>query len=162
MNPTFGKRIHEFFEIGVILKGLNAAAELLLGILFLFVNVSGIIQKMIGDELIEDPDNFLARHLHSLTAHFTPQAEYYSAIYLISHGIIKIFLVFGLLRGYVWSYPASLAVLVLFVVYQCMQILMTFSIGMIALTVFDLIVMWLIWEEWTRVTAGKKDSVEKA
>jgi uncharacterized membrane protein len=111
---------------------------------------------MVADELVEDPTDFLATHLHSLATQFTPQAQLYSALYLIAHGIIKGFLVFGLLRGYAWAYPASLAVLALFVVYQCIQILATFSIGLILLTVFDLIVMWLIWEEYRRVGSLKK------
>jgi len=151
MSPSFGKRIHEFFEIGVILKGLNALIEFVLGITLLFVNVAGIVQDMVNDELVEDPDNFLARHLHPITSQFTPEAQFYSAIYLISHGIIKGALVFGLLKGYSWSYPAGLAVLALFVIYQCIQILIHFSIGLILLTIFDLVVMWLIWEEYKRV-----------
>jgi uncharacterized membrane protein len=151
MTPNFAKRIHEFFEIGVILKGLNALIEFVFGVLLLFVNVSAIVQSLVADELIEDPNDFLARHLHPLVSQFTPQAQFYSAIYLISHGVIKGALVFGLLKGYAWAYPASLAVLSLFVVYQSIQILMAFSVGMILLTIFDLVVMWLIWEEYRRV-----------
>ena len=151
MSSSFGKRIHEFFEVGIILKGLNAFTELLLGVLLLFVNVSGIVQNLIADELVEDPDNFLATHLQPFASQFSPQAQLYSALYLIAHGVIKGVLVIGLLRGKLWAFPASLAVLALFVVYQTLQILSTQSIGLILLTIFDLIVMWLIWEEYRRI-----------
>jgi uncharacterized membrane protein len=155
MSPSVGKRIHEFFELGVILKGLNAAIELSLGVLLLFVNVSALVQDLIADELVEDPTDFLANHLQPLVSQFSPQAQMYSALYLIAHGIIKGFLVIGLLRGKVWAYPASLAVLALFVAYQTIQILNTYSVGLILLTVFDLAVMWLIWEEYRRISVLK-------
>ena len=151
MSGSFGKSIHRFFELGVILKGLNAAVELGLGALLLFVNVSGIVQDLIADELVEDPDNFLATHLQPLASQFSPQAQLYSALYLIAHGVIKGVLVVGLLRGKLWAFPASLAVLSLFVVYQIIQILNTYSVGLILLTIFDLVVMWLIWEEYRRI-----------
>ena len=47
--------LHQLFEVGVVLKGLNAAVELVLGVLLLFVNVGGIIQALAQHELLDDP-----------------------------------------------------------------------------------------------------------
>jgi uncharacterized membrane protein len=66
----------------------------------------------------------------------------------LSHGLIKIFLVVGLLKEMLWSYPASLVVLAAFIVYQVYRYSYTGSVGLIVLTVFDLIVMILVWHEW--------------
>lgn len=149
------KELHSLFEIGVVLKGINAALELVFGVLLMVVDVSGIVQALINNALIEDPDSFLAVHLRSYADHLTPGAEFYSGIYLLSHGLIKIFLVWGLLRGKLWSYPASLAVLFLFVLYQTFSFARTYSIVMLLLTVFDLILMILIYHEYRRKTEKK-------
>lgn len=73
--------------------------------------------------------------------------EFY-AFYLLSHGLIKLLLVVGLLRGKLWSYPASLVALGAFMVYQVYRWSYTHSPGLLVLTVFDAVVMVLIWHEW--------------
>jgi uncharacterized membrane protein len=145
------RSIHELFEVGVVLKGLNALLEFGLGIVLLFVNVSAIVQALVQRELVEDPTDFLATHLQGIAGSITQADQFYSALYLLSHGVVKGILVFGLLRGYQWAYPASLAVLALFVLYQCIQILGSHSLPLIALTLFDLAIMWLIWREYQYV-----------
>lgn len=155
------RSIHELFEIGIILKGLNALLEFGLGVVFLFVNVSAVIQTLVQTELVEDPNDFLANQLQLLANNISPGAQLYSALYLISHGIIKGVLVFGLLRGYLWAYPASLAVLALFVLYQLIQIIAAHSVPLVALTLFDLAVMWLIWKEYQYVRAGREECMKK-
>jgi uncharacterized membrane protein len=47
-----------------------------------------------------------------------------------------------------WAYPASLAALGLFIVYQLYRFTDTHGIGLIILTIFDLVVMVLIWQEY--------------
>jgi len=141
-------RIHQFFEIGVILKAINAAVELGLGFLLLFVNVGAILQALVQNEVVEDPDGFLARHANMLAGALSPHAQYVSALYLLSHGIIKAVLVYGLLRDKLWAYPASLAVLALFVAYQTITYTRTHSLALLLLTIFDLVLIWLIWHEY--------------
>jgi uncharacterized membrane protein len=46
-----------------------------------------------------------------------------------------------------WSYPASLVALGAFMVYQIYRYSYTYSAGLLVLTVFDAIVMVLIWHE---------------
>lgn len=143
--------LHDLFEIGVILKGLNAALELVSGLLLLFVDVRGIIDVLIQNELVEDPTDFLATHLKAAVAKLPPGAEFYSALYLISHAIVKAVLVWGLLRKKLWAYPASIAILFLFIAYQSIKYLETRSIALLALTVFDAALMYLIWHEYSHM-----------
>jgi uncharacterized membrane protein len=49
------------------------------------------------------------------------------------------------------AYPASLVALALFIAYQIYRFSYTQSAGLIALTVFDVIVMGLIWHEYRLV-----------
>lgn len=141
-------RLHKAFEIGVLLKGANALIELVLGLLLLFVDVRDIVKVFVQNELVEDPADFLASRLAPLTANLPPNAELYSALYLLSHGIVKAFLVWGLLRERLWAFPASLAVLGLFILYQLLKIAQNHSVALILLTLFDFVVIWLIWHEW--------------
>jgi uncharacterized membrane protein len=87
-------------------------------------------------------------HLLVLAQNFSVSSQHFYAFYLLSHGVVKIFLVIGLLKNKLWSYPASLAVMSLFIVYQLYRFFYTRSLGLIVLTVFDLIVMILIWHEY--------------
>jgi uncharacterized membrane protein len=70
------------------------------------------------EELIEDPNDFVAIHLLSIAQNFTVGTQHFYAFYLLSHGVVKVFLVIGLLRNKLWAYPVSLVVLGLFIVYQ--------------------------------------------
>ncbi len=150
-TDTREKNIYRIFEVGVVLKGANALFEIVLGALLLFVNVGDIVRAFAANELLDDPNDFLATHIYGFASHFSPQAEFYSALYLLSHGIIKVFLVVGLLRRKLWAYPASLAVLSLFVAYQSIKFLSTHSIPLALLTVFDLALMGLVYHEYRRM-----------
>ncbi|HWP61488.1 MAG TPA: DUF2127 domain-containing protein [Candidatus Paceibacterota bacterium] len=147
-TPAQEKGLHRLFELGVIIKAVNAALELALGFLLLFVNVAAIVQTFAAAELVEDPDNFLVRHLSALAGSVSAHAQFVSALYLLSHGIIKAVLVFGLLRDKLWAYPASIAVLALFVAYQVITYTRTLSLALLLLTIFDLVLIWLIYHEY--------------
>jgi uncharacterized membrane protein len=47
-----------------------------------------------------------------------------------------------------WSYPASLVVMAAFIAYQLYRYSYTFSVGLMLLTIFDVIVIALVWHEW--------------
>jgi uncharacterized membrane protein len=143
------RRVHQIFEISVLLKGAHALIECIGGLVLTFV--TGLINALTQEELIEDPNDFVAGHLLSLAQNFTVSTQRFYAFYLLSHGVIKVFLVVGLLRNKLWAYPVSLVVLGLFIVYQLYRFSYTHGVGLIVLTVFDVIVMGLIWHEYRLV-----------
>jgi len=145
------RRIHQVFELGVVLKGANAALECAGGLALALVNtdtIVSLIRRLAQDELIENPHDFIASHLMQFAGNFSVSNRNFYAFYLFSHGIVKLCLVVGLLKNRLWAYPASLVVLSLFIVYQIYRFSYTHSLGLIALTVFDLIVVGLIWHEY--------------
>lgn len=147
-------RIHQMFEIGILLKGAHALIECIGGLVLAFVSTSAItslVNALTQGELIEDPNDFVATHLLSLAQNFTVSTQHFYAFYLLSHGLIKVFLVIGLLRNRLWAYPVSLVVLGLFIVYQLYRFSYTHGFGLIVLTVFDVMVMGLIWHEYRLV-----------
>ncbi len=113
--------------------------------------VKGLVASLTQDELIEDPSDFVATHLLRGAQTFSLSSKNFFAFYLLSHGIVKLFLVGALLRNRAWAYPASLVVLGLFIVYQVYRFTFTPSAGLVLLTVFDLIVMVLIWHEYRAI-----------
>ncbi|MCE9541131.1 DUF2127 domain-containing protein [Candidatus Kaiserbacteria bacterium] len=159
-NPPAGsqkeKGIYEVFYISVLLKGLNAAVEIVLGGLLFFTARHGdVLVTLVRNELIDDPNDFLARHAESLVHYLDPQVQLFAALYLLSHGIVKGVLVWGLLKNKTWSYPAALAVFSLFILYQIVKWFQHHSLILVFLTVFDAVVMWLIWHEYRmRVRTG--------
>ena len=145
------RRIHQMFEVSVLLKGAHALIECMGGLSLAFVStgaIAALVNTLTQEELIEDPHDFVATHLLVLAQNFSVSSQHFYAFYLLSHGLVKIFLVIGLLNNRLWSYPASLAVMSLFIFYQLYRFFYTRSLGLIVLTVFDLIVMVLIWHEY--------------
>ena len=144
-------RIHQFFQVSVLIKGAHALIECLGGIALALVSTNSIanfVNAITQDELIKDPNDFVATHLLTMAHNFSVQTQHFYAFYLLSHGIVKVALVVGLLREKLWAYPASLIVLALFVLYQLYRFSYTHGLGLIVLTLFDIVVMGLIWHEY--------------
>ena len=145
------RNIHRIFKISVLMKGAHAVIEIAGGLALYLVTTETIVNLVklaTQEELIEDPNDYVASHLLAMAQHFSVASKFFYAFYLLSHGAIKLLLVIGLLRNQVWSYPASLVAMAAFIVYQLYRFSYTHSPGLIALTVFDLVVIALIWHEW--------------
>ena len=144
-------RVHQIFRISVILKGLHALTEIAGGLVFYMVSAQAVldwVNLLTQEELTEDPRDFLATHLLSAAQHLTGGTQSFYAFYLVSHGLIKVALVVGLLREKLIAYPLSLFALGAFITYQLYRYSYTHSFGLILLTIFDLIVVVLVWHEW--------------
>ncbi|MEO6435381.1 MAG: DUF2127 domain-containing protein, partial [Tepidisphaeraceae bacterium] len=104
------RRIHALFEISVLMKGAHAIIEIVGG-LALAVTVNGTITRLVArltlGELQEDRADFVASHLLAWAQTFSVQTQHFFAFYLLSHGVVKLALVAGLLRRKLWAYPAS-------------------------------------------------------
>lgn len=141
------------FTIGIVVKGLDGVLELVGGVLLLFVapaRIRDIAVLITQPELTEDPNDFIATHiLHSATGLSHP-VVLFAALYLLAHGMVKVVLVTGLLLNQLWAYPWMIAVLGLFILYQLYQLVVAPSAGLVALTVFDALIVFLTWHEYQR------------
>lgn len=122
------KYIREAFDLGVTLKGLNGVLE----------TIGGLALLILSPAYVNAVLNFS----------FAASVQYMSALYLVTHGIVKIALVAGLLRNRIWAYPAAIAVFTLFGLYQIFYLFQAYSFWLLALTVLDAIVIALTWHEW--------------
>jgi uncharacterized membrane protein len=147
-------RIHQLFQLSVLLKGAHALIECASGVLLAVVStqtIVGWVDWLTQDELSEDPHDFVAAHLSAMAQHFTVSSKNFYSFYLVSHGLVKVVLVVGLLKEKLWAYPVSLAVLGVFILYQVYRFSYTHSPGLVALTLFDILVIALIWHEYRLV-----------
>jgi uncharacterized membrane protein len=131
------KRFHQVFVVSVLAKGAHALIEIVGGLLFYFFSAETITRFL---ERI-NRNEWLARHFHASEQHFY-------AFYLLSHGLVKSVLVVGLLRQKLWAYPASFVVFGLFIAYQLYRFSYTHDLVLIALSVFDLFVIYLAVHEY--------------
>jgi uncharacterized membrane protein len=147
-------RIHEIFQLSILLKGAHALLECVTGLALALVSTNSILTAitwLTQDEVAEDPHDFVATRLLHMAQVFSVSTKNFYVFYLLSHGVVKLFLVGALLKNKLWAYPASLVVLGLFIAYQVYRFTYTQSTGLVVLTVFDLIVMYLIWHEYQLV-----------
>jgi uncharacterized membrane protein len=145
------KNIHFIFEVSLLLKGFNAAAEIIGGIFVWTISRAFLAKTVLfltQSELSEDPNDKIANFIINAAQQFSVSSQHFIAFYLLSHGILKIILVAGLLKDKLWAYPASLVVFSLFIVYQVHRFLYTHSLWLVVLTIFDLVVLWLVWHEY--------------
>ena len=139
------------FEIGIIGKGLNGCVELIGGLLLLFATpekISHLAAVITQGELSEDPHDLIATHLLHTAHGLTGPAVLFGAVYLLAHGIVKVVLVVALLLNTLWAYPWMIGILTVFIGYQIYRIALDPTIGLVALTLFDVAILILTWREY--------------
>jgi uncharacterized membrane protein len=124
------------FHLGLLLKGLDGLLECAGGIFLLFVRPEQInhwAQRLTEGELSRDPHDFIANHILNSAHELTGASLLFGALYLLSHGIVKLILVTAI-----------------FIVYQVYRIADQFSAGLFLLTIFDFIIIYLTQKEYRR------------
>jgi uncharacterized membrane protein len=149
--PAPRKRLHRFFEISILLKGLDGLLETLGGALFLFIRpetLNRFLFLLTAHELSEDPQDWIAGLARHAAEALSPDTTRFASLYLLGHGIVKIFLVAGLWREQLWAYPTAIGVLGAFIGYQAYRFSHTHSLPLLIFTAFDGVVVFLIWREY--------------
>ena len=163
MDPAIPTRrgldrlLHQAFEAGLALKALLALVELLSGLALRLVPtdaIRGLVQRLTLAELDRHPGDRVAAWLMHLAQGFSMDAQSFYAVYLAGHGLVKLVLVAALFQGWRWAYPVSIAALALFIAYQMHRYAATHAIALVLLSLFDAVMIGLIWREW-RVSAGR-------
>jgi len=145
------KLLRAIFDASLWLKAAFALSEVAGGIAAFFVSkqfLLGFVQWVFQDEFADDPHDFIATFfLHSVQG-LTSGTLNFAAAYLLVHGVIKLWLIGGLLRERLWYYPTALVVFSLFVAYQLYRYTITHSVWLLLITAIDLAVIGLTWHEW--------------
>lgn len=156
MTPLEAKRVHQAFFITVLLKGGGALLEIASALFVALISphaLSRIVFSITDPELAHHPHDMIAGWLRHTAEAYSVDARTFAVLYLLSHGVVKLALVIALLREKMWAYPVSIAVFAAFIAYQTYRYTFTHSIMLMVLTVFDVIVIVMIWIEWRRRVA---------
>ena len=161
-GPTPGHRqpdaLDRTFDIALVLKGLDGLLELVGGVLLLVVSpatINRLAERLTQHELSQDPHDFIAHRLLRLTANLH-HTQTFGAVYLLTHGLVKLVIVVGLFRREHWAYYVAFVFLGGFVVYQVYRMTYAPSIGLALLTLFDVLIIWLTWREYRAKRAEQR------
>lgn len=156
-------RVREFlFHYSVLAKGIFALSEVVSGCALWFFGTGPLVRLvdwLTQDELSQDPHDVVANALRHAASRFSVAGEHFAALYLLGHGVVKLFVIVALLKNKLWAYPASLVIFGGFVVYQIYRYDVIGGAGLIFLTALDLAVMWLIWLEYRAVQTQSAEAV---
>ncbi|MFN3847622.1 MAG: DUF2127 domain-containing protein [Paracoccaceae bacterium] len=148
------KSIRRVFHASLWVKGAHSLTEVLGGLALVFLTHDLIVRMaaaLTRAELIEDPRDIVANAVRTAAVGFAPDAQSFVAWYLFSHGLIKLVLVAAVLTNRVWAYPAFIAALIGFILYQVYRMSFDVTFVLVAITVLDVVVLFLAWHEYSFV-----------
>jgi len=152
MAATFDeKTFRRLFRVSLFLKAAFSLSEIVGGVLAYFISqqyLLHLVTMFTQEELTEDPRDFVAHFLVQSAQQMSVSAQHFAAFYLLSHGIIKTFLIVGLLREKLWYYPLSMLVFGAFVAYQLFRFQVTHLLWLMAITILDIVVIAMTWHEY--------------
>ena len=143
----------DVFKVSLYLKAADGVFELLGGLLLLIVKprqLNNLARLVTQHELSTDSHDFIANHILKSAHDLTTASLVFGALYLMSHGILKIVLVIEVLRQHLWAYLALIVVTAGFVIYQIYRLTQKPSLGLILLTAFDLLIIYLTQKEYKK------------
>jgi uncharacterized membrane protein len=154
MKTKTKKMVHIGFEVGMALKGAYGVLQVIFGMLLGVLSpgkMKEVVYSLARHELLEDPNDRLAPFMMETARSFSIGSQHFATVYLISHGIIKVILIYLLWRGKLWSYPLAIVTLALFAAYQVYRYTFTHSIFLVALTAVDIAMILLTVMEYRNV-----------
>lgn len=139
------------FAVTVAIKGLVGVLETIGGLLLLVVTTEQVEQLAVAAAgtlgYVGAPGSVTTWAMQA-TERLSTHGLAFGAAYLLVHRLVKVVLVAALLRNKMWAYPWMIMVLIGFVVFQSYELAVAPSVGLAALTVFDVAVIALTWREY--------------
>jgi uncharacterized membrane protein len=144
-------RIHLLFQVSLLVKGAFALLEVAAGAVVYVVDAdfaADFVSELAQAWLAHDLPDYVAPYLAQAANGWSPGSQHFVGFYLLSHGVVKGVLIGGLLRRKLGYYPLSIGVFALFAAYQLFRYQETHSAWLLALTVLDMVIIWLTLQEY--------------
>ena len=140
---------HKTFVATIIVNGLVGLADIVVATFFIFQkNVINILERLAyGDGTLGKLAVYIKDALLNLSTHSHRVAVWY----FLSHGIIKIFLTWALLRNKLWAYPLAILFFSIFSFYQLTSLPDNHSIFDLILLFVNLIVLVFVAREYVNM-----------
>jgi uncharacterized membrane protein len=151
-------RTERWFRAALLLKGVDGAAELVGALALLLVPAAAVhrlVAEVVSRDLLGPPDGFLTRHLVAGTAEFASGSRTFVLVYLGLHGVVKLALVWALLRKWRPAYPVAAVVLGVFVGYELLRAVRTGSVVLPFLAALDVVVIVLVLREYRLLSSRR-------
>ena len=146
--------LHDSFILSVMLKAALGVAQILAAIGLAITSQSQLIRfvaQLTASETQQDPTDPLATWLLSAAQSFSIHEQTFYVLYFTGHGLLNLGIAATLVARLRWSYPVSIVVLAAFVIYQIDRFVLTGSWTMIALSLFDVLIIALVWREYRQL-----------
>ena len=152
--------LHKSYEISLLLKALLGLTQLASALMLYLTptgGIAGFVTWLTSQELSEDPGDVVALWLLQAAQALSISTVTFYSLYLLAHGALNFGVVLLLWARLIWAYPVSIVVLLVFVAYQLYEYAVTGSPTMIVLSLFDLLIVFLVWREYRAVlrSAGR-------
>lgn len=145
------------FKISVAIKGFDGLAELVAGIALLIS--PGLVHWALssvggwfGHHRVHSL-HVIGEYIARIDGDFSRSGLTFLIVFLISHGLVKLALVYCLLKKIVWAYPYAMVVLGMFLIYQVYLLITQPSIGMALFAILDVIIIVLVYGEYRKLKA---------
>lgn len=155
---NFIKISHRLFLLMMILKGIDWLIQIWIGLIaiifprdILYNFVWGYLQG----ELIEDKNAWITQYFLNSLHWLTLSTQHFIAFYLISHGVIKFFIIYNIFKKKYWAYPVAIIVFSLFTIYQVYLYMGSSSPWMMGLIIMDIIIVILTYFEYKHIISHK-------
>jgi uncharacterized membrane protein len=158
MKPRIRTILNTSFQTGITLKGIDGVLEIVGGVLLWIVRpaaMNAFIRVLSQHDLSRDPHDFIAVHLLRTSEMLLSTNRLFPSLFLLSHGIAKVVLVIALWMKELWAYPATILVFSAFSAYQIYRCSHTHSIALFILTIFDVVVIGLTWQQWRQLNVSR-------
>lgn len=148
---------HRVFVATLVAKGVLGLIQLMTAVAIfagLAEKLPTLTKWLFRAELAENPTDFVATHIISLTGVVPTSDLAFYAIYFSAHGALHIAIVIALLYGAAWAHHAAIFVLWAFVAYQMFEWASVGGIALLLLTAIDLAVIYITTREKRRSSAN--------
>jgi uncharacterized membrane protein len=149
------------FRLALVVKGIDGALELLGGLALLAVPatlVSHWAHVVVQDIWSQDPHDRIAVWLVGGADKLANDASMrgFGTIYLLGHGVIKLLLVWALLKRVYWAYPVGIGVLLAFIGFEVYRYTNTHSVSLLVFAGLDVVITLLVAREYRTMRGARR------
>lgn len=148
------KLVSTILNTGLTLKFANGVAELLLAVIFYFsnsTNINKIIKNILAPELLEDPKDLLLNFILRFFVNLSLSTKTIIIIYLILHGLIKIFIVLSLWKKKLRAYPTSIFLISSLIMIEILSVIYYKSVYQLIFIIVDIMILTFLSIEYRDV-----------
>ena len=146
-----GNMRHNLFIISILLKGIFALGEVVVGLMLLLAPpgfLTDFIHFMFHNRLVADPNDSIATYALQQLREFEMTRHTFVGVYLMLHGMVKLGIVAGFLSERLAAFPIAFAALGIFIIYEFERFVATHSLVLLALSLLDAFILVLAWREY--------------